>query len=359
MGMSSSQARLLTLTARMHDIEFRAQRIQADKLRLANESDKVYNTYLEALDATKVQYKSIANDGSIMWNDATLAALENGYVAGYSGPTSPDTYFLQDLKSGAIYISKDYAASIGVTSDSDIYTGTLLQWLEEKGAPKKDEEYITGYTPGYDETTVSSIKTVDNTGFVEYSPSYFTYTPALNATEAIPDELISGKTYTISSADDLAHLARISRSARPNTTNVTIELADDIDMSTLSSGLVYQGISNFAGTFNGNGHTISNLTDCLFTSISGARIDNLKLDHSTITSNADDIGALIGSCYNTSVSNIKCYSATINGTGTRRGGLIGSATGVTDSSKSKIKNCSFNGTVNPLPSCIVFHATCL
>nr|MCR5266238.1 hypothetical protein [Cyanobacteria bacterium RUI128] len=55
MGMSSSQARLLTLTARMHDIELRSQRIQAEKLRLANESDKVYANYLQALDAKKLQ----------------------------------------------------------------------------------------------------------------------------------------------------------------------------------------------------------------------------------------------------------------------------------------------------------------
>lgn len=53
MGMSSSQARLLTLTARQHSIEYKAQKIQAEKLRLANDSDRIYNEYLDALDATK------------------------------------------------------------------------------------------------------------------------------------------------------------------------------------------------------------------------------------------------------------------------------------------------------------------
>ena len=55
MGMSSSQARLLTLTARQHDVEWRAQKLQADKLRMANDSDRVYNDYLLALNAKKVQ----------------------------------------------------------------------------------------------------------------------------------------------------------------------------------------------------------------------------------------------------------------------------------------------------------------
>ena len=44
MGMSASQARLLSLTARQHDVELRAQKLQADKLRLAADSDRVYLT---------------------------------------------------------------------------------------------------------------------------------------------------------------------------------------------------------------------------------------------------------------------------------------------------------------------------
>ena len=80
MGMSSSQARLLTLTARMHDIEYKAQRIEAQKLQLANDSRHAYEDYLVALDAKKVQYRSINSDGSVTFIDATLARLENGAV---------------------------------------------------------------------------------------------------------------------------------------------------------------------------------------------------------------------------------------------------------------------------------------
>ena len=63
MGMSSSQARLLSLTARMHDIEYRAQRLEAQKLQLANESDKAYSNYLRVLDSKKLQYRTILSDG--------------------------------------------------------------------------------------------------------------------------------------------------------------------------------------------------------------------------------------------------------------------------------------------------------
>lgn len=72
MGMSSSQARLLSLTARQHSLELRAQRLQADKLIMANESDKVQNDYLEALDATKTNALITMEDGTI--GDTLLTA---------------------------------------------------------------------------------------------------------------------------------------------------------------------------------------------------------------------------------------------------------------------------------------------
>ncbi len=81
MGLAASQARLLNLTARMHDIEYKAQNLEAQKLQMANESDKVYAEYEEALNATKIQFKTIQNDGSILFQDATGASLAD---AGYS-----------------------------------------------------------------------------------------------------------------------------------------------------------------------------------------------------------------------------------------------------------------------------------
>ena len=80
MGMSSSQARLLNLTARMHQIEYKAAKVEAQKLQMANESARVYENYLEALDATKIQYKIMNGDGSIGFVDGTYRnLLDNGY----------------------------------------------------------------------------------------------------------------------------------------------------------------------------------------------------------------------------------------------------------------------------------------
>ena len=82
MGLAATQVRLLQLTSRQHRIEYQAQRIQAQKLQLSNESDRVYNDYMTALEAKKVQYKYVDTDGSITYKDATYNSMFSGYNVG-------------------------------------------------------------------------------------------------------------------------------------------------------------------------------------------------------------------------------------------------------------------------------------
>ena len=80
MGLSASQARLLNLTARMHDIEYKAQNLEAQKLQMANESTQVYQEYENALNKQKVQLKHIGADGSAEYRDASLEdIIDAGY----------------------------------------------------------------------------------------------------------------------------------------------------------------------------------------------------------------------------------------------------------------------------------------
>lgn len=69
MGLASSQARLLSLTSRMHQIEYKAAKLEAQKLQMANESEQVYETYLNTLEATKIQRKFLTTDGSVSYKD--------------------------------------------------------------------------------------------------------------------------------------------------------------------------------------------------------------------------------------------------------------------------------------------------
>jgi len=78
---------LLNLTARMHQIEYKAAKLEAQKLQMANESSHVYDEYLNALDKTKVQLKILNKDGSIGYKDATYNNLtEAGYQIYFLDP---------------------------------------------------------------------------------------------------------------------------------------------------------------------------------------------------------------------------------------------------------------------------------
>ena len=118
MGLSSSQARLLNLTARMHQIEYKAAKLEAQKLQMANESRRVYDEYLDALEQTKVQVKTINNDGSFGYIDATY---NNLIAAGYR-ITITDPQFSSVDKAFLIPITSNESASgaIAINSVSDL-----------------------------------------------------------------------------------------------------------------------------------------------------------------------------------------------------------------------------------------------
>ena len=74
MGMSTSQARLLSLTGRLGDVELKAQHIQSQKIALATQKDAIYNEYCDALDA-KVIKVAFVNGISKSYVDANFKNL--------------------------------------------------------------------------------------------------------------------------------------------------------------------------------------------------------------------------------------------------------------------------------------------
>ncbi len=103
MGLAATQVRLLQLTSRQHRIEYQAQRIQAQKLQLSNESDRVYNEYMTALDAKKVQYKYVETDGTVSYKDATFNTMFGGYNKGVQIPYALE--ILNGEDAGKFYVA--------------------------------------------------------------------------------------------------------------------------------------------------------------------------------------------------------------------------------------------------------------
>lgn len=130
MGLSSSQARLLNLTTRMHQIEYKSAKIEAEKLQLANESRRVYLEYQNALEQTKIQIKTITSDASATYVD--MHSYSDFFNAGYALYTYNSKI---DTNDGVKrFIGYDYNGESGITSicnliDSFLLEGTILRTL--------------------------------------------------------------------------------------------------------------------------------------------------------------------------------------------------------------------------------------
>ena len=143
MGLASSQARLLNLTARMHDIEYKAQNLEAQKLQMANESRQVYQEYEDALNKQKVQFKQIGADGSANYVDASVQTLlDAGYqIKVLSGNT---WYDYNSIGTNAI-------TSTNVSTNWNPYESTITEVTVGADAipagGKKAGETVTGTAP--------------------------------------------------------------------------------------------------------------------------------------------------------------------------------------------------------------------
>lgn len=103
MGMAASQATLLTLTSRMHDVELRAQNIEGQKITLATQKDELYQEYMDALDAKKIQVAFHNDDGTKSFIDASFAS-----VCGYD-PLRIRQYSLTDTRTGKVIVDEHTA----------------------------------------------------------------------------------------------------------------------------------------------------------------------------------------------------------------------------------------------------------
>lgn len=149
---------------------------------------------------------------------------------------------------------------------------------------------------------------------------------------------ITSGTYSISSADELAKLARMVNSGKVK--ECEFVLANDIDLSGYSSGSGWIPIGNvnnkFIGSFDGNGYTISNLyinnsslSDAALFGYTERRKDgsytvikNIILDNVNITSTNYSTASVVGRGSATSITNCSILDANIQGNN-NTGGVMG------------------------------------
>ena len=161
MGMAASQARLLSLTARIHDVEYQAQMIQNAKMQLALQEDEVYRKYTEALDATTLTFQDIkGNRIPASFNNLSgLGSIDNN-IAGngrYVFRDSNDNLIVpSDVLNGYIELFGENNCGdpykfamhmMGVDTNVDLYNKTVEKYIKQI-----DSEYLKGLKTTIDES---------------------------------------------------------------------------------------------------------------------------------------------------------------------------------------------------------------
>lgn len=233
MGLAASQARLLSLTARQHTVEGRAQYLQAQKLRLANESDRVYENYVNALDATSLQTKTYDSKGKVHWVEGSLNNLMQ-YDA--DDKSLGNIYYVQDINSGKLYMPTNLVNAYN-SSNNDVF-----QFLNNMGIKYEKDVYNNEYMDAL--RTVNAYK---NEGY-----DTFPYSQAQVETyKSLRSETLNpAKSSTYNNADELYKLVSFSES----TTNKGVYYPSD---KTQYSALLAQ-LDNIKGTsyYTGTNKTI-------------------------------------------------------------------------------------------------------
>ncbi len=160
MGMAASQARLLTLTARLADNELRSQTINNAKMRLATESSRASENYINALNNATLKFASYDEVGNLQSQALTFNAL-----TAYS---SNNTQYGLVNSSGQLLVSEAEAAMFQAAN------GNLNEYLKAHGL-----EYNTTYfdnvgdirNPEYP----TPFKVIPSENLQQYYEEYVTY----------------------------------------------------------------------------------------------------------------------------------------------------------------------------------------
>lgn len=174
MGLSASQARLLTLTSRLSDLELQAQQISNSKIRLSMQSAQVAEDYADALNKQDLTILS----GYDSKGNAQYAALTYDNL---TGPNSPllTQYCLSD-NNGNVLVTQAVA-------DAFRKSNSLNGFLENVGAGN-----TTTYPNGKTAADFQAAKDAVAATQAAYATAQTNTTNALSALDAYGDTYVQG-----------------------------------------------------------------------------------------------------------------------------------------------------------------------
>lgn len=165
MGMAASQARLLTITARLHDVEYKAQSIQNAKIQLSTQSDQVYNEYLEALNATSL---------TITDSNKNLIQANFNNLCGENAVQTGNQYALKD-SNGRLIVSDDIDAAYHnyMEESGEVDPYMFAMWMLDTSSNPNEikEKYSESESKAASETTYAFGKDSELKGILEKASS--------------------------------------------------------------------------------------------------------------------------------------------------------------------------------------------
>lgn len=243
MGMAASQARLLSITARLSNNEDSGQNVSYAKQRLADQSHQITNEYNEALDATKL----------------TVLTGFNGAEANYEDISYNRMTGLQMAESTKQYVVTDTKGRVLVTEQiADAYTmskGDYNKFLAQLGYSQADI-YVQKTSTNEDDKDAARKKIheawdkyFETVGIEVGEDEHDTYTDEAYANDNSIEDFKWSNTYsTVVIDNDMQYIS----------SNFKMENANTIDSSNVVGSGISQIGDGYASYKDGNGwHPIS------------------------------------------------------------------------------------------------------
>lgn len=315
MGLSSNQARFLTLTSRQCDLEYRVQQICQRRLRLTSELERIATLYN---------------------NQISQRGL---FINPFSSPSrTTEPISVENLKANGYYVyDTNTNTKVGYESIYG-FLGKITRQVTKVERSAMREGVADGTTlpsniPAFTIKNAESLEAmnniVDNSRLSENDLAVVSYS---NVNKDGQLETINS--IAIRSQEGFDSMINLLKSGDASALKQNYIL--DIDNgTTIDMSLFYNwtGINNFSGLFDGNFNTIKNLTGSqgLFATASGT-LQNIYLDNVNLSGgNALGVGSLVGNLNGGTVTgckatNINLSFATSTGpvtNGNGLGGLIG------------------------------------
>lgn len=330
MGMAASQARLLTITARLADNELRSQTINNAKMRLSTQSSQASENYINALNNATMKFSNYDVNGEAVSQNLTFNAL-----TAYS---SYNTQYGLANASGQLLVSESEAAMFKNAG------GNLNKYLQAHGL-----EYTTTYFENIGAMKNDAYPTPFNNISVEDLKSYYEQYSSFESSLELQNFQSSYKDFVKETANLNKAVSTAMKSYFVNSPVDTLNLGLDKDNNltvgntyTITSSSIDAFKNAFKGT-NSNNYNIVKLknegliSETDYKSLK-AKIDNIKYTERTMH-NADGTDTTVNGIQRADAIDLSAAEDTTAGTITYT--IDGDIQIVVDKSTGKVKSCEY------------------